>query len=276
MDEHGSGGADIFEFHEEADEELWIVSYADMVTLLFGFFVILYSFSNLDEKKFEEAAKDMAKTFEGKEEKEEKPLDPNAERKIKAFEMLISMLNIAENAEQAMEKIENLKQKDGAEQAAKDLLKEALQDESLKDLFIQAPNESNISEIILPDLSIFKPGSAELISSADKKIQILARDFLALRDLAEVEVIGHTDHSVPGRNASFKDNFTLSSMRAGAVAQKLIRYGLPEKLVSVRGMGGLRPIAPEKDKNGRMIPENMAKNRRVHIVLRRRTSADGS
>ncbi len=55
--------------HEEAamvhDESNWLVSYADMMTLLFGFFVLMYSFSRIDTKKFEVVRKDVARYFGG-------------------------------------------------------------------------------------------------------------------------------------------------------------------------------------------------------------------
>ncbi len=47
------------------DESNWLVSYADMMTLLFGFFVLMYSFSKIDEKKFEIVRKDVARYFGG-------------------------------------------------------------------------------------------------------------------------------------------------------------------------------------------------------------------
>src|SRR3978361_1641788 len=47
------------------DESNWLVSYADMMTLLFGFFVLMYSFSRIDEKKFEIVRKDVARYFGG-------------------------------------------------------------------------------------------------------------------------------------------------------------------------------------------------------------------
>ncbi len=74
---HGNGGekthrrrkGDHGGSHEEAgmahDESNWLVSYADMMTLLFGFFVLMYTFSRIDETKFEVVRKDVAKYFGG-------------------------------------------------------------------------------------------------------------------------------------------------------------------------------------------------------------------
>lgn len=72
--QHGHGGESrrhkkAHEEHEEHlvhDESNWLVSYADMMTLLFGFFVLMYSFSKVDKEKFEVVSKDLVKYFGGK------------------------------------------------------------------------------------------------------------------------------------------------------------------------------------------------------------------
>lgn len=70
---HGGGGG----HEEEGGEGNWLVSYADMMTLLVGFFVILLSFSQVDQEKFEEARKSVSKEFGGK---YEKPFEDIANR----------------------------------------------------------------------------------------------------------------------------------------------------------------------------------------------------
>ena len=279
MDDLISNSDDLLDHSEDQDGELWIVSYADMITLLFGFFVILYSFSTIDDKKFAEVSSDMSKTFKS-DSKSENVIseDTEIERQLKAFKILVTMLNISENATDASRKIEAMLDQKKSDEVAKKILNESLKKDAnaVYEIVSQKGTSESLTEIILPDLSLFQPGRADLIPSADKKLQRLARDLLVLREIAEIEVVGHTDSSPPGKHSPYRDNFTLSSMRAGVVAQRFIQYGISENLISVRGMGGLRPIVPEKDHSGRLIPENMAKNRRVHIVLKRRMAPHGS
>jgi chemotaxis protein MotB len=266
------------EFGDEHEEELWIMSYADMVTLLFGFFVILYSFSNLDEKKFEQLSKDMAKTFQSESKQDElKAEDGDIESQLKAFKLLVTMLNIADNPKDAVKKMEALAEQKNASQVAKDLLEEATKSDNktIQDLMALSQSPDILTEIILPEMSLFKPGRPDLISGSEQKIHRLAMDITSVPNVHEIEVVGHTDTAPLAKSSPFGDNFALSSMRAGSVARLLVKYGIPDKLISVKGMGGLHPIVPDRDKNGRYIPENMSKNRRVHIVLRKRMNANG-
>src|SRR3954469_3184543 len=93
----------------EANEELWIVSYADMMTLLFGFFVILYSLSNVDDRKLSVVGKQLAAAFRGevdhKDSKSEVGMLMEA-RQIRALQLLIAMLSLGENMDQAVDNIE--------------------------------------------------------------------------------------------------------------------------------------------------------------------------
>lgn len=278
MNDNHASRDDGLDFGDEVEEELWIMSYADMVTLLFGFFVILYSFSNLDEKKFEQLSKDMAKTFQS--DVKENDLiahDSDVESQLKAFKLLVTMLNIADNPADAVKKVEAMTEQRNASEVAKNILEESTQSDkrAVQELVTLSQSPDVLTEIILPEISLFKPGRPDLVPGSEKKIHKLALDIKSVPNVHEIEVIGHTDTAPAAKNSPFGDNFALSSMRAGSVAKLLLKYGIPDKLISIKGMGGLRPIVPDRDKNGRYIPENMSKNRRVHIVLRKRLYANG-
>src|SRR5271170_1548655 len=88
---------------------MWIVSYADMMTLLFGFFVILYSLSQVDEKKLSVVGKELAAAFRGEIEKKQSESQVGMlmeARQIRALQLLIAMLNLGENMDQAVDNIE--------------------------------------------------------------------------------------------------------------------------------------------------------------------------
>lgn len=259
---------------EEGEEaELWIVSYADMVTLLFGFFVILYSFSTLDESKFNEMSKELAESFhaqKGKLDSQESASLDDKERQIRAFQMLVSMMNLGDDAAEAVTKIEEAAAKSSDQEAVKKLATNRLsinQDE-IKDALKVQVGEENFLELIIPDTTLFPAGGSELSPDARTKLQGLVRDLREVATLAEIEVVGHTDGDLPKPGSPNLNNFALSSLRAGTVAQALIEFGLDPTRISTRGMGALRPLAPEVDEKGQKITENMAKNRRVHIVLK--------
>ena len=74
------------------DESNWLVSYADMMTLLFGFFVLMYSFSKIDEKKFEIIRKDVARYFGG-----QVKTNPTVKRVEKEIDDIITQAGIDKN-----------------------------------------------------------------------------------------------------------------------------------------------------------------------------------
>ena len=89
--------------------ELWLVSYADMMTLLFGFFVILYSLSAVDEKKMQAVGKQLAEAFGGETEKVQSKSDVGMQleaRHLRALQLLVAMLNLGDNLEDAVGNIE--------------------------------------------------------------------------------------------------------------------------------------------------------------------------
>lgn len=264
---------------DHGGDELWIVSYADMVTLLFGFFVILYSFSTLDDKKFDQMSERLAEAFQAKESAPTSPAETspsNEQRQLRAFQMLVAMLNIGDGVDSAVAQIEASYADAKAAEAAKAVILEKVA-AGHKDLVATAKSgaleELQTVDIILPDSALFPPGGAALAPAAAAKLKGLASDLRQIPNLAEIEIIGHTDSQAPPQPSPYSSNFALSSLRAGAVAEALIRYGVDRREVTVRGMADLKPLVPERDAAGHLLPENMAKNRRVNVVLKMRRVA---
>ena len=269
--------------HVEADEsgdEQWIVSYADMVTLLFGFFVILYSFSTFDEKKFDQMGEKLASAFKAPEDLDKKTASEagitTEARQIRALQLLVAMMNLGENMDQALNKIEHGAMNESDVNSTKEMLKEKLKEQTGISMIKSKSIDPSVVELVLPEKILFQSGQAELSLEAQKNIQKLGKDLLRINDIDKIEVVGHTDSSPPGKTSLFKTNFTLSSARAGAVAQELMKSGLPAELFSVKGMADLEPLTEAVDKTAAkgntksvVIPQDPTVNRRVHIVLRK-------
>ena len=257
---------------EEGGDDQWIVSYADMVTLLFGFFVILYSFSTLDEKKFEKMSEQMSKAFKSTEEKGEKAADgmTSEERRIRALQLLVSMLNLGDSVDQAVKKIESAASAKADMEAVKEMMQEKLKKENGVSLIKAKSMDSPTVEIVLPEKILFQPGMADLSVEAQKKIQSFGKDLLHIPGVEKIDVVGHTDSSAPGKNAVYKSNFALSSARAGAVATELLKAGIPPEMITVKGMADLEPLAASNTTavNSALKPDPSI-NRRVHIILRK-------
>ncbi len=275
-----SAGKDLLQTFEEEDEhgesegdELWLISYADMMTLLFGFFVILYSLSNIDDKKFEQMSAKMAKAFSAPDQKVHDEQLSEEARQLRAFHMMLAMLNVNDSAT-ALKAIERAT----ADQKTAESVTKVIQDKLQRtnpDLIAAATGQADrdtIVELILPESALFNQGSSMLTPAALQRVRKIAGELRLINDLVEIEVVGHTNAPLPGKATSYRDTFALSSVRAGAVAEALIASGIDPHKISVRGQGGLMPLAPEVDAEGRPILVNRARNRRVEILLRKRPS----
>ena len=276
----GSKLTGIGRLEEEENEELWLVSYADMVTLLFGFFVILFSFSTIDDKKFDQMTEKVAEAFKSTDEKK-KP-DESAgvageDRQIRAMQMMIQMLNLGENTEAAIAKIEKTFNEQKTVEAAKAVLMEKVAVDN-KDLVSQTgqgkDEKFHLVEMVIPDSALFESESYQISPGATPKLRRLASDFLQVPDLIQVEVVAHTDSKPPKPGLVYTNNLTYSAMRAGSVAEVLISSGVESKKVIVKGMGNLQPLLPEKDDKGRLLVDNMKKNRRITLVLKLKEQVD--
>jgi chemotaxis protein MotB len=141
-----------------------------------------------------------------------------------------------------------------------------LRDPDLAQLVIRK-SQSDI-EILLPGSLLFRSGSDSLSPKAPSYLRQVVGLTKRLNNIHNIEITGHTDSVPPAPGARYKNNWALSSARAGEVASRLIALGIDAAKVSTSGVADQRPLYPEVDENGRPIVENRAKNRRVHIVLK--------
>lgn len=262
---------------EKREEDvIWLVSYADMMTLLFGFFVILFIFSQVDQRKLSEFGREITKTFgEVSPQKTEKG---GAEagvmtetRQLRALQLLVAVLNLGDNVENAIQNVEKRLSNAQSATAAKEMLVDHIKNQSLAgyEVLKGAKDPDDIMEISIPVNTLFTSGSDVLAEDAKKKVKTLSKALSSVRGLVGIEVIGHTDSAPPKGSGLFQNNWALSSARAGAVAQELVNQGFDRKQIRVSGMSDLKPLFPEKNPDGSWNLDNMAKNRRVHIILKR-------
>lgn len=262
-------------------DELWIVSYADMVTLLFGFFVILYSFSTLDDKKFNQMSEQLAADFQAKDDtiqKASSSVSVSGEaRQLRAMQLMVAMTNLGTDMDDAVSKIERAYADKKAGESLQKIVREHIAPQSTVQMGTAvsagAFREEDVVELVLPNATLFAMGSHELTPTAQGQLRQLATRLVQTTDLSAIEIVGHTDQTPPAHQRIYRNNFALSSLRAGAVADALLGGGVDAKLLVIRGMGSLQPLLPEQDRRGVWIPSNMAQNRRVHLVLKRKRDA---
>jgi chemotaxis protein MotB len=237
---HG-GGHD-----EEEGEGPWLMSFADMVTLLMCFFILFFQ------------------TEEGNIRLQ------NPEQLMQKLEALQKVLGIEE--ETLVKQLQMQKTPSGSPGSV-DSFRKDMQEMS-KDLnlvfSVGTPHPGEI-ELTFLNSRFFRSGRADLTPEAEKMLGGVAKKLLAMREVSEIEVEGHTD-SDPIRSARFPSNWELSSARSSTVVKFLSGRGVDPAILKASGLAHYKPIAPEKDAKGRSIEANKSINRRIVV----RIKSDGS
>ena len=251
------------------DEGTWIVSYADMMTLLCCFFVILYSFSQIDDKKFKEFTKEIGQSLSTKrvkaQDKELEDMSPDT-RQARALHLLVGMLNIGENVDSVVKKVEaNFESIKGLEAA-----KQALAKDGAKVQGIDMLSDANKISVVMPMDALFEKGSTRLTPQADKRIAQMAESISRISDLIVVEIEGHTGSNPASKKSEAQNLWTISALQAGVVAQAFLKHGLDRSRIVVRGMADTDPMFPRVDTKGKVNEQNDKKNWRININLKKK------
>lgn len=213
----------------------WMTTYGDMVTLLLCFFVMLLSFSTIQEAKFHDAVSSLKGAF---------GVLKNPESVIMKPEVVVPRAETNEWQEMLHE-LQKVRQV---------LAEQGLAEE----VHLSIEKEGVTIQISTPML--FEPAKADLKAEGARVLDRLAVALLELD--TEIRVEGHTDN-VPISSEQFPSNWELSAARAVAVLKYLIGQGLPPQHLAAVGYGEYQPIAPNDDEQGRH------RNRRVDIFVRK-------
>lgn len=233
----------------------WMNTYADMVTLLLAFFVLLYSFSAIDVERFREVMSALQHSFMGRTGILEGTPDPGSEEgeRLDRDEMPGSMEEIVlGEREQAM-----LEKLSGLEETYEDIVS-FLQEAGMED-DIRLHLEERGIVIELPEKVLFDIGRAEIKTEFISTLDLLAEVLADIDNRIIVE--GHTDN-VPISTLLYPTNWELSVARAVSVARFFVEgHGLEPKRFVAKGYGEFNPVDTNE------TPEGRARNRRVNIVV---------
>lgn len=257
---------------EQVNHERWIVSYADFITLLFAFFVVMYSVSSVNEGKYRVLSQTLTSAFQ----ETGRSLEPIQVGELKQQSGDV----VGSDSNSALIETEN-KMGPGTYQ---DLGSQGMQQDSLVDLpaeegqrmrFLAATIEDMLSDYVDQDLvevsfsedrvqvnmkdkMLFGSGSAQLSSAAVKALRDISRVLATVPNSVMVE--GNTDNR-PIRTSEFPSNWELSAARAASVVHLLSRFDIDPSRLSAIGYGEHRPVAGNDSDEGR------ARNRRVTLVI---------
>ncbi len=238
--------------HDHASHERWLVSYADFITLLFAFFVVMFASSQVNKKKVAHIAA--------------------------AFESYIKDGRVREEGIQAGAGPRDGSQSNGAapEPSPEDISRRELDPvkSRLEQQLKTEIGEGKLSISLEPrglvlslrESALFPPGSDQFSAEAVPFLTKIAKSLQALPG-RPIRLEGHTDN-IPIHTSQFPSNWELSAARATAVLELLTRkLEIKPERFAVTGYADYHPLADNETAEGR------ARNRRVDIVILSRLAA---
>jgi chemotaxis protein MotB len=251
--------------HEEQEpenHERWLISYADFITLLFAFFVVMFASSQTDKSKAQRVSDSVKNALEGstlpiavtilggtpdtKGQGNAQMRGPGGDRRITAEE---------KRKAQVVELLPSLKI----------LTKELEQEIKSGKIVIRMGARGLV--ISFSQAALFPSGTDDIAPEARESLRKVAAAIRSIPNPVRLE--GHTD-SIPIHNARFRSNWELSSARSIAILTVMTEdFDVPESRLSISGYADTAPLAGNDTELGR------ARNRRVDVIILNETGLKG-
>jgi chemotaxis protein MotB len=247
------------------NQERWLVSYADFITLLFAFFVVMYSISQVNEAKYRVLSDTFEQAFQTPghlPSPKDGTLDP--ESSINPIQVgqparTTATTVIDVRSEHIGDPVKSHRVVDDFVELS-ELFSERFGDLIEEQLVTVASNELWL-QIELKDSILFASASAEPSPRARTIFNEIAQ---ILKDYPNpVQVEGHTDN-LPINSTRYPSNWELSTARASAIVKWLAEHGVDPVRLSAVGFGEYQPLADNS------TPEGRAQNRRVTLMIAKR------
>lgn len=242
-------------YREEPDNhDRWLVSYADFITLLFAFFIVMYAISSVNQGKYRIFSDALGSAFSGKPSASPTtPMPATVEEEPLPLPVLPRAMP---------------PQKQRARQAALRREREQMTGMARDILQVLAPlvgqgkvrvtQSSRGVDVEINASLLFAPGEAKLSNESGAALKAVAQ---VIRNYPHaIQVEGYTDN-LPISNAMFPSNWELSAVRASSVVRFFIEQGIAEKRLAAVGYGSNQPVASNETAEGR------TRNRRVQLII---------
>ncbi|MFK8139466.1 MAG: flagellar motor protein MotB [Bdellovibrionales bacterium] len=245
----------------------WLATFADLMSLLMCFFVLLLSFSEMNVPKFKQAAGSLKNAF-GIQRIVIADVVPMGNSAIMTEfspgqPSLVQFDTVAQKFEIQVPTLEEFEKKKDEEseklaEEKKEKLKAALADE-VKKGNIEIEKQGKNVVVRIKDNASFKSGSVSMQKDFVPALLKIVKTMKSLK--GKITVAGHTDN-VPIKSKRYRSNWELSTGRAVTVAHALAKIGkIENKRLEVRGHADTLPLVKNNS------AENRSKNRRVEIII---------
>jgi chemotaxis protein MotB len=271
------------EEEEHENHERWLVSYADMVTLLMCLFIVLFAMSQIDKAKFAQLSAGLSESFgapltvmpgttpEGSvldglngavDIASAIPPDPSVQKAaVDAAAAAAAAERAKRVASEAASAYDDLA-------AARDRIEAALAAAGYSGAARYEIDERGLVVHIVADQVLFDAEQAVLRPEGRTILDAVAPSLTGLPNVLRIE--GHANHLPVSRGGPWPSNWELSGYRASTVLRYLAGDGVPEPRMSATGYSSTRPLVPESD------PTALSVNRRVDIVVLSTASAEAN
>src|SRR3984893_10614568 len=248
---------------EHENHERWLVSYADFITLLFAFFVVMFATSQTDKAKAQQVSDSVKKALEGE-----------------SFKSMVNVIlggtidtkgqgNAQRNGPGGQNKV--VKKEASPHGKVVELLP-SLQmltkglEQEVKSGKLQLSMGARGLTISFAQAALFPSGEDEISPDFYPTIQKIAESMKQIPNPVRTE--GHTD-SVPIHNSRFRSNWQLSAARSIALLELFVNSGMPRNRLSIAGYADTAPVDNNDTEEGRQ------RNRRVDMVILNETGVKG-
>ena len=217
----------------EDDTREWLITYADMITLILAFFIMLLSMSSMNLPKFQETM-----------------------GAIKTAMSKRSLPEIRSKPTRVVSQVIGLRQRNLINEVNRSL------EGSPEGVAVSAQFDRNKILITVGEKAVFAPNQAVLLPGGRKILSNIAKLLKTFSEY-DINIRGHTDNR-PINTPQFPSNWELSAVRATSTLRFLLSQGLPAYRMTATGLADIDPLAPNDS------PKNRALNRRVEFVLEKK------
>lgn len=246
--------------HEEFDNhERWLVSYADFITLLFAFFVVMYSISSVNEGKYRIMSDSIIEAFKNSPTSDKIIYIPGpTQKKSESGKIQVQPIpvKVELSVDQSSQQIEKERRRKNMKSVAGNLL--TVMEPLVKGGQVKVTESNRGISIEINASLLFAPAQAVLNKDTINVLTAVGK--VLANDSHQVQIEGHTDN-LPIASPVFPSNWELSSARASSVTRLFVENGVDPQRIVVLGYADNRPV------DGNDTPEGRARNRRVTVMI---------